>query len=328
MKIACLGDLHLRDTIPKGRMDPYPMILLGKFDFILDVCDKHGIEVLIQPGDFFESVLASVHIMRRAAAILRSHIVKVYVVYGQHDLRYHASDTNNVPLQLFEDFNLVKRLHPNKGTLLSHPVARVHPKVKRVVGWGSSWNEEIPNLMDPNDINIWATHRMIIDNKKLWDGMKEFTLAKHLLKQNPFNLIITGDNHRSFVTKYGLRWLVNCGSLGRTNIDQAAHIPHFMVFDTDSRKLVKARVPIRPPKEVLKIEEAKERKRKEAELGQLIEGMELATKIQKKINYKDMVFTTLKKIDNSKLNLMMGKIFIAAESKKMRLELSEIREEK
>jgi DNA repair exonuclease SbcCD nuclease subunit len=317
-----MGDLHLRDTVPKGRMDPYPMILLGKFAFILDFCDKHGIGVLIQPGDFFESVLTSIHTMRRAAAILRSHIVKVYVVYGQHDLRYHASDTNNVPLQLFEDFKLVKRLHPLTNTIFSAPL-----NSKRVVGWGSSWNEDEPKGMDPNDINIWATHRMVIDNEKLWDGMKEFTQAKHLLKKNPFNLIVTGDNHRSFVTKYGLRWLVNCGSLGRTNIDQASHIPHFMVFDTDSRKLAKVRVPISPPKEVLKIEEAKERKRKEAELAHLIKGMESATKIRKRVNYKDMVFGILKEVDNEALNLMMGKIFIAAESKKMKLDLSEIKEE-
>jgi DNA repair exonuclease SbcCD nuclease subunit len=293
MRIGLMGDLHLRDSIPKGRMDPYPMVLLGKFNFILDFCDKHGIKILIQPGDFFESVLASVHIMRRAAGLLRAHAVKVHVVYGQHDLRYHASDTSNVPLQLFEDFNLVKRLHPTEGTVLHKTsLASTSKKEKRVVCWGSSWNEEIPDLMDPNDMNIWATHRMVIDNEKLWDGMKDYTLAKHLLKKNPFALIVTGDNHRSFVTKYGLRYLINCGSLGRTNIDQAAHIPHFMVFDTVTKKLAKIKVPIRPPKEVLKIEEAKERK----------------------------------KTNDPALDQMMGKIFIAAESKAMKLDLSEIKE--
>lgn len=317
MRIALMGDLHLRDTIPKGRMDQYDSVLMGKFKFILSFCDKHKIKALIQPGDFFESVTASVHVMRQAAALLRFHTVKVYVVYGQHDLRYHASDTSNVPLQLFEDFNLVTRLRPNSGVILSSQTEK-----KQVVAWGSSWNEGDPKV-NPKDINIWATHRMVIDNEKLWDGMKEFTLAKHLLKKNPFALIVTGDNHRSFTTKYGIRWLINCGSLGRTNIDQAAHVPHFMIFDTNTRKLARVRVPIRPPKEALKIEEAEERKRKEAELAQLIEGMESATKIQKKINYKEMVFGTLKKIDNEPLNHMMEKIFIAAESKTMRLELEE-----
>jgi DNA repair exonuclease SbcCD nuclease subunit len=269
-------------------------------------------------GDFFESVSASVYIMRRTAGLLMAHDVKVYMVYGQHDLRYHASDTSNVPLQLFEDFNLVERLHPTGGTLLSPLTEK-----KKVVGWGSSWNEEIPDTMDPKDINIWATHRMVIDNEKLWDGMKDYTLAKHLLRKNPFALIITGDNHRSFTTKYGIRWLINCGSLGRTNIDQAAHIPHFMIFDTETRKLAKIKVPIRPPKEVLKIEEAKERKRKEAELAELIKGMESATKVQKRVNYKEMVFNVLKKTDDVALSHMMEKIFIAAGSKAMKLELDE-----
>ena len=322
MKLAFLGDLHLRDTIPKGRMDQYDAVLMNKFKFILGFCDKHKIKVLIQPGDFFESVSASVHLIRQTAFLLKAYNVKVYVVYGQHDLRYHASNTDNVPLRLFEDFNLVKRLPSTGGILLSPPSEK-----KRVVGWGSSWNEDEPKGMDPKDVNIWATHRMVIDNEKLWDGMKDFTLAKHLLKRNPFALIITGDNHRSFVTQYGLRWLVNCGSLGRTNIDQGAHIPHFMVFNTDNRKLAKVRVPFKPPKEVLKIEESKERKRKEAELAQLIEGMESATKVQKRVNYKDIVFGTLKKINRPPLDHMMEKIFIAAESKKMRLDLSEIKDD-
>jgi DNA repair exonuclease SbcCD nuclease subunit len=318
MRIAFMGDLHLRDTIPRGRLDHYDAVLMNKFKFILDFCDRYKIKALIQPGDFFESVSASVYIMRRTAGLLMAHDVKVYMVYGQHDLRYHASDTSNVPLQLFEDFNLVERLHPTGGTLLSPLTEK-----KKVVGWGSSWNEEIPDTMDPKDINIWATHRMVIDNEKLWDGMKDYTLAKHLLRKNPFALIITGDNHRSFTTKYGIRWLINCGSLGRTNIDQAAHIPHFMIFDTETRKLAKIKVPIRPPKEVLKIEEAKERKRKEAELAELIKGMESATKVQKRVNYKEMVFNVLKKTDDVALSHMMEKIFIAAGSKAMKLELDE-----
>lgn len=318
MQLAFLGDLHLRATIPKNRLDKYDVALINKFKFILSFCDKHKIKVLIQPGDFFESVLVSIHTIRKTAHLLKSHNVKVYVVYGQHDLRYHANNTNNVPLRLFEDFNLVTRLSPDQGIVLNSQTEK-----KRVVAWGSSWNEDIPKFEYSNDINIWATHRMVIDNEKLWPGMKEFTLAKHLLKKNPFALIITGDNHRSFVTKYGRRWLVNCGSLGRTNIDQAAHIPHFMIFDTDTRRLAKIKVPAKPPKEVLKIEEVKERKKKEAELAQLIEGMESVTKIQKRINYKDMVFGALKKINDPASNHMMEKIFMATESKKGRLELEE-----
>lgn len=318
MRLAFLGDLHLRAAIPKSRLDQYDIVLMNKFKFTLDFCDKHDIKVLIQPGDFFESVLASIHTIRRAAHLLRSHNVKVYVVYGQHDLRYHAQDTNNVPLRLFEDFNLVKRLGPDQGTILS-PTS----ELKRVVGWGSSWNENDPEGMNPKDTNIWATHRMVIDNEKLWDGMKDYTLAKHLLKTTPFDLIITGDNHRSFTTNYGFRYLVNCGSLGRTNIDQAAHIPHFVVYDTVSKKMAKVKVPARPPKEVLKIEEVKERKKKEAELAQLIEGMESVTRVQKRINYKEMVFGALKKINDPATTHMMEKIFMAAESKKGRLELEE-----
>lgn len=318
MRLAFLGDLHLRDTVPKNRLDQYDLVLRDKFRYILGVCDKHKIDVLIQPGDFFESVTASIHLIRKTAHLLRSHNVKVYVVYGQHDLRYHVRNTENVPLRLLEDFNLITRLRPDVGLVISPP-----SDPKRTVVWGSSWNEDEPKGMDPKDINIWATHRMVIDNEKLWDGMKSYTLAKHLLKKNPFSLIITGDNHRAFKTQYGSRLLVNCGSLGRTNIDQASHVPHFMVYDTSSRKLAKALVPIKPPKEVLKVEEVIELKKKEAELAKFIKEMESATSVQKKINYKDMVFGTVKKINDDALSIMMEKIFIATESKDMKLKLEE-----
>lgn len=55
MRIGMLGDLHLRESIPRGRTDNYSNTLFDKFEFILKTCKKNNIEILIQPGDFFES---------------------------------------------------------------------------------------------------------------------------------------------------------------------------------------------------------------------------------------------------------------------------------
>ncbi|RPI56381.1 MAG: hypothetical protein EHM49_00425 [Deltaproteobacteria bacterium] len=302
MRIAGMGDLHLRSSVPVHRKDNYPHVLINKFKYILNFCDEHNIEYLIQPGDFFNSVNTSWDLFRNTALLLSSVKVKLFVVYGQHDLRFHAQDTANTPLRAFEDLKLVTRLTPVAPVIIG-----------KTALWGSSWEEDPPAKLSSKHVNIWATHQTITDNDKLWPGAENYSLAQHLLKKHTFSLIISGDNHKGFISRFADRLLVNCGSLGRTNIDQATHIPFFIVFDTATKKMARVRVPAANPNTVLAVKEVKEIKHKEAELAKLIEGLKSA-RLQKGYNYKDMTMSILKQMEDTDLIDIMGMIFLAAET--------------
>jgi DNA repair exonuclease SbcCD nuclease subunit len=304
MKIAGLGDLHLRSTVPRHRTDCYPETLFNKFKYIIETCCKNNVRYLIQPGDFFTSTNISWDLFRHTASLLSSvkDKLQIFVVYGQHDLRFHSKDTTNTPLRPLEDLGLVTRLSPVAPVLIGN-----------VALWGSSWMEDPPKELNPKLVNIWATHQTVTDDDKLWPGAKDYSLAQHLLRKHPFNLIISGDNHKGFISRFGGRWLINCGSLGRTNIDQATHLPFFFVFDTKTKMVAKMRIPLQQPQKVLAVEAVKEAKRKEKELTQLIESLKSA-RLQKGFNYKAMAVEALKGMNDESLTNIMALIFLAAET--------------
>lgn len=302
MKLAAMGDLHLRSSIPRGRTDQYDEVLMNKFKGILDTCDEHKIKILIQPGDFFDSVSVPIDLLIKTINLLKTHKVHVYVVYGQHDLRFHSKDTSNTPLRLLETLGLVTRLLPAIPVL-----------VDKVALWGSSWGEEITKLkLSSLYTNILAIHKMIT-NDKLWPGAKDYIIATDLLKETGFDLVVAGDNHKAFAAKYGEQFLVNCGSLGRANIDQIDHQPNFVIFDTKTKKLSRITVPVELG--VLKVEEAENLKQKEAELAKYIEGMK-SVSLKKKMKYKEIVLNALKENKADELLPMMTKIFQMAEGEK------------
>jgi predicted phosphodiesterase len=72
---------------------------------------------------------------------------------------------------------------------------------------------------------IAVAHQMVIENKPLWPG-QEAPRGHELLKKFPeYDLILTGDNHLTFVQEYEGRYLVNPGSMMRMTIDQMDHKP-------------------------------------------------------------------------------------------------------
>jgi DNA repair exonuclease SbcCD nuclease subunit len=87
MEFLITGDWHIRATKPKSRIDDYKTSLFKKLKWIL----AHGY-VILQPGDFFDSPVISYGLTLETMRLFENREFLTYTVFGQHDLRYHASE--------------------------------------------------------------------------------------------------------------------------------------------------------------------------------------------------------------------------------------------
>lgn len=295
MKILATGDWHIRHSVPEKRIDDYFAAQNAKLDFIIDLAIEEDCSLIAQPGDFFDSHKANDFLKRKMIRMIkeRNSCPPILTIFGQHDLRYHSSDTKNTPLRVLEAAKVVKILR-NKPI---DPNERVDitslPKIIQsgIHIYGASWFEDIPEVKT-DGINILVIHTMIIKNEKLWEGQEDAIKGNILLRNNRFDLIISGDNHQSFSISAGKKHLVNCGSLMRMTTAQLDHKPCVYIYDTEDRTIEKHYIPIDPVEEVFDLskieEEVKENEELQAFVSRLkenkrIEGLDYAKNLKEHI---------------------------------------------
>jgi len=255
MKILITGDWHIDDKPPKRRTDEWFDTMTKKMGFIIKHYKAHKCEALLQPGDMFNSYRANYRTVNFLITMLQD--INVFCVPGQHDLRYHNRNMDNTPM------SVLMRAHSTTFHLLS-PNPTLHHKGLYL--YGAGWGDNLPDIKAKNSILV--THRMVIDQKKLWPGQEEFTWADDL-NILPCELIVTGDNHQSFQNGK----VVNCGSLLRTSIIQKDHKPCFYIYNTETKELEKFFVPIEPMEDVMDLQTAMEEKERNEKLEAFVKGL-------------------------------------------------------
>ncbi len=246
MRIACCGDLHIRDTIPVNRIDDFTETLFNKLDFIFNHCIDNYIQTILFPGDVFNSPIQPYHtLIRTLERFHGNEYFKMYILacYGQHDLLFHNKNNREVALNVIESGKAL--------TILDNVVT-----IDGINFYGCHYGDDIPEIKTEG-INILIMHKMVIDKNKLWDKQEVYSQSSHLLRKHKYNLIVCGDNHNLFTNNYRTRFLVNAGSLMRTRIDQYNHKPCFFIYDTDEKTLERIEIPIKPFVEVFKEQEDK-----------------------------------------------------------------------
>lgn len=233
MKILCTADWHIRSKRPRNRIDNFKETLFNKLEWILD---QNG-EIRLIAGDVFDSPFSPYSLTLEVMKLLAKRRL-IYACFGQHDLRYHTSK-ENTPLAILDQS---EQIYTNFVTTIS----------RNIDLYKCSFNEEIPEIYDTSKFNILLIHRMMVQDK-LWASQTGHTHARHLLMRTKFDLIVSGDNHQSFIEQYRDRFLINPGSIMRTRIDQRDFKPSVIIFDTEKRSLEVKYIPIKPIEEVMNL---------------------------------------------------------------------------
>ena len=165
------ADLHIHSKIPKNRKGNYFGQSITKFTYLLkfakDYCDRQA--VLVVAGDFFDSSTVPYKVTNMVIDLLIKNNVKLLVVPGQHDLRYHVSGLDNTPLGTLDTCKLVTILGPKE------PI-----EVNGVTFIGAGWDEEPEEKAD-----VLVMHRMITKKGELWPGQTNYSSAHAIMRKYP-----------------------------------------------------------------------------------------------------------------------------------------------
>lgn len=204
------SDLHLRDSLPMSRTDDYLAAQFSKIRQIRKWWEENETPYILAGGDIFHHWKSSPWVIREAIDILP--IIDVAVA-GQHDLPKH-----NVDLISQSSIDVLCAARKIKHLCICTP-----RKIDELLISGFSYGQEI---VGDEKSDIVIAHVMVSESNVKYPY--ETTPAKTLLKKFPnAKLILTGDNHSTFIEEYKGRVLINPGSVMRMTADQGDHKPCF-----------------------------------------------------------------------------------------------------
>lgn len=281
MKFLLTGDWHFTTKSPENRLDDYWTTIQNKVNEIFEIANDYNVKAILQPGDLFDSAYVSYAVSGYLGSKISNFVGDFISVPGQHDLRFHNSENHNTPFHMLW-----------KSSLVNKPFME-YPE-ENIAIYGAGWGEDIPSIKDDRCLNILLTHRMIIRDEKgkLWDGQEDYSLADGLLQKTGFDLIVSGDNHQSFMSKTKKGRLVNCGSLLRSTIAQKDHKPVVYIFDTMNCAVEKIELTIGSFDQVMDLEKRERNEKRDEKLNRFIEQLQSTDTAD--VNYKDNVWKLIK----------------------------------
>ena len=206
------SDWHLREDTPVCRTDDFVNAQWDKVRQVRKLQEIHQCPVL-HAGDLFHHWKTSPALLTRCIQELPEQFC---TVYGNHDLPQHSME-------------LVHKSGVN--TLAEAGVI--------VILNSGHWND-VPEdasigLPHPHrDRKIYVWHKLVWTNKVPFPGAEQEAEGHALLDKYPqFDLLVTGDNHQSFVCKQDGRLLVNPGSLTRQTAGQIDFEPCVYLYNAE-----------------------------------------------------------------------------------------------
>lgn len=213
------GDWHIREDTPICRTDNFWEAQWKKIDFISELQEKYNCPVF-HSGDLFNHWKPSPFLLSATIEHLPSQF---FTIYGNHDLPQHSIElANKCGINVLE----------KAGKLT----------VMNGVHWGTVPEPKIFNSIAGRQILLY--HVMTFVGNLPWPGCVDLKSISLLKKYPQYDLILSGHNHKSFVSEYKGRILVNPGSITRQSSDQIDHTPCVYLWSAKDNSVEPVYLPI------------------------------------------------------------------------------------
>jgi len=299
------ADWHIRSDVPENRKDDFLHAQEKKIDFILAQSDKYQASILVA-GDLGDKSKWENWLLEKYIKKFKAHSQKIYVLPGQHDLPNHRldklSESGLGVLVAAKAIEELKILWPkNIG------------EISTMYNFPFGHHIKMPSSFAPTHRkNIAIVHQLIVQSK-LWASQENFIYAESLLKKFPcYDLIVSGDNHQSFVEKYKDRILVNPGSIMRSTVAQYDHQPKIYLWCAEGNSVEEIEIPIVLSKDVFDLSRSEEIKKKDERMFAFIDSLRMDGEIKMSFKKNLEWFFRKNRVDQQ----VKDKIFMSLEKGK------------
>lgn len=265
--VLLAADLHWREDNPACREDDFLKALIGKNLFAKEICEKYNIPMIIA-GDIFHRWKNSPYLIKTVIESMPDFIC----IPGQHDLPRHS-------IELYKQSSLAVLEAAEKAIVILKPGEVVNPSDYWEVedDWlivGFPFGTEVKNFRRRKGDNrkaVCLIHDLIIKSKNSFPGAKVQVGHRLLNKFKGYNLIVSGDNHQSFIEEKENRLLINCGSISRQSSEQIDHEPKFYLWYAEDNSYKELKIPIE--KNVISTAHNEKQKDKDQRIDDYIDAM-------------------------------------------------------
>lgn len=102
VKFLFVGDLHLRGTNPRNRIDDYKEVAKQKLKEVFKIAVDNAVDAILQPGDIFDRPEVGIAVLLEFAEVLKESPVNIYCTLGNHDIYgYNVDSYYRTSLRLY-----------------------------------------------------------------------------------------------------------------------------------------------------------------------------------------------------------------------------------
>lgn len=236
------SDLHVRDTVPVARIDDYFTAQERKLSFLRQLSDENRLCPILCAGDIFHKWRSSPWLMYLAYRLLP---YPMYTIPGNHELPMHSMENYEKSA-----LHLLEAVCKKEGllTVLKCDEPALTDKLLIYgIPFGQMENAgkfDVSTRPRTSRRTVLLLHELTWERKPAW-AHDDYSADELIDKFGEyFDLIVTGDNHQSFVTKKHNTLLVNPGSMMRMTADQMDHEPCCYLYYADENEVRRVPFPI------------------------------------------------------------------------------------
>lgn len=282
MKILMIGDLHIRMTAPRSRIDNFKNTLQHKFNLLRNIVIDNDIELVLTTGDVFDRAKVTNETLLLARELISQLKVPVKTIIGNHDmisnsLENHERSSLAILDELTDNLEILDSC--NRFPSLSNPDVLVIPK-----HYGE---DNFTHDITLDKFKMLVTHSMITEKETMFDSIS----VEEVAKNSNYDFVLTGHNHLKFYHENHGTVVYNPGALLRltSKKEDREREVEVGIFDTKTKKLERKLLGAAPMDLVFNIE--LEEEKEEVLSDKFLEFLESATgSVQDPITIAENIF--------------------------------------
>ena len=233
------ADIEIRAFQPVCRTDDHWATQARKMKWLRELQMKHGGCPILDGGDLFDKRYKTNPSHELLGWAMENLPQPFYTIPGNHDLPGKSIENySNSAMAVLERAGRVISCDENPFQVLW---IKESPYIML---YGFPWGGSLNNIESKGYFNIALIHAMIYEEFEPFPGCGGYSAKEVMALLPDFDLIVTGDNHQTFVREEKGRLLVNPGSFMRNDADQIDHKPCVFLWFAESNTVEQVFIPI------------------------------------------------------------------------------------